>query len=610
MANRGYETHEDFWSNLRHYLKLLSRGFRLGLFFQIVTLCYLSYTNLMELNEQTGLPGSVAFKYLSGFGGLFTNDLTIEKQLLPYSKGWAALSWDYYRIVADYATNNAYATFEQNIEKWFYWSFASYLISVIYITAFWSTAKSQDDKKFVRGAIITPISALNKKLAQAAKKSPLSTLKVGETILPFELEPKHMLILGTAGSGKGVLLNQLIVQINKRKQQHSTKCVFYDLKGEFVAKQLGKSDLIFSPFDQRSLKWNLFNDLETPPDFDVVARSLFASPEKSSAYWYNCAGDCFRTGLIYLKRNNKTSNAELWDFFSQPLIAIQAAFKTLPVSEQGALKHIDKSDSPASASIISILQERIQFFRYLVDVDGDFSFRKYIREEPAKKSTQPNLFILNIEQYATIFKPLMTLVIDMMAREVLSLPDKLDRRIFFIIDELGTLNRMDSVLQIETVGRSKGASLICANQDLGRIEEQYGRANLKTFYNNFNTTFTFRIREPETAEFLSRAIGEQQIIKTSQSRQLNPGEVGDRKSINEQEKLERLILPTEFQSLPDLHAIVNIAGFGISKIQIPAIFYPEKHDSFVLREFASMEAPMIEPDTPAPPKTNFEKLKI
>ncbi|MBP2667321.1 MAG: conjugative transfer protein TraD, partial [Firmicutes bacterium] len=207
-----------------------------------------------------------------------------------------------------------------------------------------------------------------------------------------------------------------------------------------------------------------------------------------------------------------------------------------------------------------------------------------IREQ-ANEKYRHNLFILNIEQYSTLFKPLMTLCLDMMIRETLSLPDSLTRRIWFIIDELGTLYRMDSVIKLETVGRSKGGCLICANQDLGRIEEMYGRANLKSFFNNFNTNFTFRIREPETAEFLSKAIGDQQLIKTSHSRQMSPSDAGDRRSENEQERTERLVMPVEFQGLKDLEAVVNIAGFGVSKITVPPIFYEERHPNFVLRKF-------------------------
>ena len=75
----------------------------------------------------------------------------------------------------------------------------------------------------------------------------------------------------------------------------------------------------------------------------------------------------FRTGLFYLLREGRTTNRQIWEFFSQPLQHIRDSLYTLPVREMGALKHIDKADSNQAASIISILQERLTFFRYLTD---------------------------------------------------------------------------------------------------------------------------------------------------------------------------------------------------------------------------------------------------
>lgn len=176
----------------------------------------------------------------------------------------------------------------------------------------------------------------------------------------------------------------------------------------------------------------------------------------------------------------------------------------------------------------------------------------------------------------------MTLCIDTMIRETLSLPDDLNRRIWFIIDELGTLYKMDSIIVSKTVGRSKGGCLICANQDLGVSKKCM--VNLKAFL-IILINFTFRIREPETAEFLSKAIGDQQIIKTNQSRQMSPSQTGDRRTESDQEKAKRLIMPVEFQSLNDLEAIMNIAGYGVSQITIPPIFFKEKNSNFEMREF-------------------------
>ena len=86
----------------------------------------------------------------------------------------------------------------------------------------------------------------------------------------------------------------------------------------------------------------------------------------------------------------------------------------------------------------------------------------------------------------------MTFAIDTLVREILSMADDPNRRVFFIIDELGSLYRLESILDLLTVGRSKGACLICANQDLGRIEDTYGKSNTATFYNNFKRAFVPR----------------------------------------------------------------------------------------------------------------------
>lgn len=596
---KGYQTHETFWADYQMYCKMFFRACFLGLLLQIAFLAVAIYGMRADLNNiyisgtNIKMPFTIVLKYCTGYSGLRSGvDMPVESQLQPYARNHTKMPVAIYREFVDWLTDDTYKELQEMLMNRFKYSFLVYLLTAIYLVYFINTSRGLEGKKILRGAQLTPLKVLNERLAKEALKNPLSCLQIGDTILPYEMESKHILVLGSAGSGKGVLLNQLVAQITARKKRNQTRerCVFYDLKGEFVSKQYDpQRDYIFSPFDARSLGWNIFNELDLPPDYDVISKSLFLAPDTKDEYWYNCAKDVFRTGLVYLKKNNTTRNIDLWEFFSSSIEVITAAFNTLPIVERGALKHIDKADSPTSATIISILQERIGFFRYLVDIDGDFSFRKFIREQSAHHGgqfiSQPNLYILNIEQYETIFKPLMTLAIDTMIRETLSLPDDLNRRIFFIIDELGTLYRMNSILKLETVGRSKGACLICANQDLGRIEDQYGKANLKSFFNNFNTNFTFRIREPETADFLSKAIGEQHLLTTMQSRQMSPNDIGDRKSFSEQEKMERLIIPTEFQEQNDLEAIINIANFGIAHITIPPIFYKERYQNFIMRTF-------------------------
>lgn len=603
---KSYQAHESFWADLKMYGQLLKLALGIGILSQLLFVSFSGWLVIYRLTK-IPLPGgrhispSTVVQYMVSAEGYLKIPpalIRIEPELRPVfrnQRSQYAVSHDVYNWVLDQYTGNAFAREKRALCKALMYSWWMYSLSLLYIVFFMSKSRKVGYQNFIRGIEITPIAVLNRKLRKEAAKRKTLNLHAGRTILPYDMEPKHISILGAAGTGKGVLLNQFINQMNIRrfrnqdilrrnpgaiiKPRHG-KAIIYDMKGELVAKQFSAGDYIFSPFDQRGLGWSFFNEIRNYPDLDVVAKSLYNSPEIKDEYWYNCAKDIFRTGLFYLQSHQQTSNRELWNFFSQSLQQIKAAFQTLPLAEQSALKHIDKSDTNQSASIISILQERIQFFKYLVDMDGPFSFRDFV-----KSDQDACLYLLNIEQYKTIFKPLMTFAIDTLVREILSLEDDLERRVYFIIDELGSLYRLESILDLLTVGRSKGACLICANQDLGRIEDTYGKANTTTFYNNFNTNFIFRINEPKSADFLSQAIGERQVIKKVESRQMSPSDIGDRKGISDQEKTERLFLATELQNLADFEAILKISNFGVSKIKIPKIFFKSRAPHFVMKRF-------------------------
>lgn len=608
IMGKGYQAHETYAANFQMYLSLIRTALIIGLVVQVIFLwsvwnktinellrLNLGYRNI-KVSHDMFINYCISFeKYLNlPERQIILTDPDLSKLFNYQSKIPISL----YRSRLDMLTDKAFFRAKNHIVKSFKFSFWAYSISVFIVIFFIYKSKEMSEEKFVRGVQLIPEEELNRKLDEEARKEKISQIQIGKTKILRRLEPYQILVLGATGSGKSVLLNQILHQINERKikEQLNDKMIIYDMKGEFIAKQLKPGDMIFSPFDRRSVQWSFFNEIETYPDFDIIANSLYVPEKKEDEYWYNCAKDVFRSGLVWLKQNGKTSNQDIVDFFAKSNQEMVKCFSTLNETERGAIKHIDKSDSNTSASIISILQQRLQFFRYLVDMDGEFSFRRYIRDENQKN----NLFLLNIEQYADIFRPLMTFAVDTLIRETISLSDNRERRIFFIIDELGRLYKIESIMNLLTIGRSKGGSLIVATQDLGRIKNTYGQEMVETFYNGFNTNFIFRINEPNTADFLSKAIGEKEVIKKMESRQMSPSDWGDRTSISDQEKIERLILGTEFQSFKDFEAIIKISNFGVSKITIPKIFYPEINKYFEQKEFEiknnTQENIIVKPD--------------
>jgi len=458
------------------------------------------------------------------------------------------------------------------------------VFGILYFVLFSWINRRNEKTKFVRGTSLLKFDALRKKLNKAIRKEKTETpLRLGEVLLPDSVSRRHMLVLGTSGTGKSVTLNRHIATLREK----AGKCVIYDVKGEFCAKHFTGNDIIFYPFDQRSIAWSFFNEVKDYPDLDILCTSLFEPPKDSKdTYWYNAARDVFRTGLFYLYERNKKTNKHICDFFSEPLSKIHEKLSTLPVSERGALKHIDKHDSNQAASVISILQERIVFFRYLTDRDGTFSFRDYISQEDKFPGS---LFLMNIRRYDAIFRPLMTFVVDVMIREVLSLTDSFNRRITFLIDEFGSLAKLPAVFDFLTMARSKGGFLVIANQDLGSVSSVYGQDQKETFFNNFNIHLTFRLNDPTTAEFISRAFGEREVIKFFESDAFSPTTVGNSVTLGEQEKLEKIILPTEFQSLPDFCTYLKIANYGTAYMETRREFMEAKTEEFIQRSFTIEE---------------------
>ena len=52
-----------------------------------------------------------------------------------------------------------------------------------------------------------------------------------------------------------------------------------------------------------------------------------------------------------------------------------------------------------------------------------------------------------------------------------------------------------------------------------------------------------------------------------------------------QEKLEKIILPTEFQNLKDFQTFLKIANYGITRMETPRKFLPTVAPEFLPRDF-------------------------
>jgi type IV secretory pathway TraG/TraD family ATPase VirD4 len=188
-----------------------------------------------------------------------------------------------------------------------------------------------------------------------------------------------------------------------------------------------------------------------------------------------------------------------------------------------------------------------------------FSIRKHIAEEKSGW-----IFLTYQQQHRTGLSRMICAALDVASRAVLSLPPDLSRRVVFGLDELPLLGKVQSIVELLTNGRKHGAVCFVGLQTIAQLRESYGRETAQTLLACLGSWLVLRVSDHETADFMSRYIGEQEIERVieSTSRSSNWQQVTDTRSTSTQQQIvtQRAVLASELQQLKDLHGYFNLAG--------------------------------------------------
>lgn len=96
--------------------------------------------------------------------------------------------------------------------------------------------------------------------------------------------------------------------------------LIYDFKGDYVSRFYEpKRDILFNPLDCRSAGWNLFSDIKTKLDINVMASSLIPPVYTGDTFWNDAARGVFSGILHYLWQHDR-SNIMLATSFGNPAL--------------------------------------------------------------------------------------------------------------------------------------------------------------------------------------------------------------------------------------------------------------------------------------------------
>jgi hypothetical protein len=406
-----------------------------------------------------------------------------------------------------------------------------------------------DDRNVRRGSSIADAAAV----ARSLRKEP-ARFGIGGVPVPVELETRSFLLAGSPGTGKSQALTHALDALEK----DGARAILADPSGQFLERFYNpeRGDVIINPMDARSVSWSPLSEIESVADVPALAKSLIPDAEGEAKVWSGYAQQFLESILEYCYTNGLT-NAHIFDFVAAaPIEQLQQICSGTP---SAAL--LQSGNERMFASVRASAVDAVSALRWLDPAAGRdaFSIRRHIVQEK-----QGWLFLTYQQQHRAGLARMICACLDVASRAVLSLPPDLDRRVIFGLDELPLLGKVQSIVELLTNGRKHGAVCFVGLQTIAQLRESYGRETAQTLLACLGSWLVLRVSDYETADFMSRYLGEQEIerVVESKSRSSNWQQVGSTTSTSMQQQIvtQRAVLASELQQLPDLVGYFNLAG--------------------------------------------------
>lgn len=154
---------------------------------------------------------------------------------------------------------------------------------------------------------------------------------------------------------------------------------------------------------------------------------------------------------------------------------------------------------------------------------------------------------------------IISLILQQLYREILVVADenggKLDNRIIFYWDEVGTIPKIESAEMMFSASRSRRLSIVPMIQSFAQLQKNYGKEGAEIIIDNCqDTIFGGFAPNSESAEVLSKSLGSKTVMSGSISR----GKNDPSQSLQMIER--RLMTPDELKAMPKGNFVVSKTG--------------------------------------------------
>jgi hypothetical protein len=404
--------------------------------------------------------------------------------------------------------------------------------------------------------------------------------------IPKRLEASHILMMGDTGSGKSNAIRQLLRQVRKRGES----AIVYDPAMDFVSEfySPARGDLILNPLDQRCPYWGLGEEIDRDETATTIAAAFL--PEKE--YEKDFFTDGPRRILAHLLKQ-KPHPRDILRMMADPSW-IEAKVKGTPLA---AL--LDAGAPAQRAGVLASLNMVADSLELLPEWEHT---RPTFATADWYTSRKRWVFLTSTPAYRAKILPLHSVWLDLFILRMMGYcEDHTAKPVWFVLDELASLNKLPQLHTAVTESRKYGNPVVLGFQGRSQLEKRYGQ-DAEAMLSQPATKLFFKTTEPRAAKWISDAIGEIEVERLKESRSM--GLLGSRRSYAMEIAIKPLVMASEISGLEPLHGFIKQEN----KV-VPVHFqFARKHGG--QPEFIERKLPEIAPrPSPPPPVARKEQPK-
>jgi type IV secretory pathway TraG/TraD family ATPase VirD4 len=382
--------------------------------------------------------------------------------------------------------------------------------------------------------------------------------------IPERAEAQHMQIIGDTGTGKTMILLQILRQIKHR----GDSAIVYDPAREFVKRFYDpkNGDVILNPLDKRCPYWGPAEELRRRSEAKALAVSLFQpSQDRKGEFFIESPQKIF----AYLMAYGPTPE-ELVNWMSDP----QEIDRRLEGTEHAHL--INPKAGHQRASILGSLGLVADSLRLLPkkgEGNGEWSATDWA------ETRQGWIFITSLPAEREALRPLQSLWIDLLVLRLLNEPKEGQKRAWFVIDELASLQKLPQLHTAITENRKSKNPVILGFQGKAQLEYLYGHL-AEVMLSQPATSIWLKTKEPTAGEWVSRFIGKVEIERLRETH-FDGSRAGRNFALDRQ--IEPLVMESEISGLKNLHAYMKYEN-SVTRFSFPYFDMPVVASDFDLRD--------------------------